>query len=527
MAEPITTRSTPLPPFPFEEAIKPLQKQAFITINDDSSAVQRTWAAFSGDKKRLDLGDIFYALAHPSLYSDIPGIRTRLLGFLGYREDDPISFKTIAMGSTQQVALTIIEPENRDASVPPMIFAGGFAHPASLYTPQLVALAQELHTKIVIVDAPGNGGSQSSTTVNQKDFYAALKATITSEVPEGSPYYVSGHSLGSSAAYQLFKEVKDGKSPVGHRELVRAVIINPIPSRLHETTGTGTIARKFMVKGLFSEFAHGGMGLRANSLSLFDNDQHDKADGRALVSREDIPISIPGLISTYGNVDLNDATQYVGHDDRIVIVMSRDDHLMNWNAETFVGRRGYTVIDGDHGACVTGIHITGKCTKTLAATFTGIPDPTLPTLEASEIYAGASGHVRVGIQGSSSKSMTVVPEMMLKIGTLSFGQDLGIYFNTGFLAELGYQFGNTNRGIAMPQVQLTVGAEGLRWPLSIEAGVKSGIDFLKPEGHQMSSHLVASIGTNLSRIFDFTVKTNFDFSGKFQDVTAGLALKLN
>lgn len=534
MTDPIATTTAPTFTFPFEEVLKPLENRSFITLGADATPLQRTWAAFSGDKNRLDLGDVFHALTNPSLYSGIPEARAKLLEILGYRGDGSsrlLSFKAIALGPNRQLALTIITPEGINPAVPPVIFAAGFAHPASLYTSHLVALAKAMQTRVVIFDAPGIGGSQSSTTVDAAVFYTALKAAITGEVPDGKSFIVIGHSLGCSAAYQLLKDLQSGKTPVGRRELRRVVIVNPIPSLLHEISGVGRLSRSFLLGGLGSQIGHGLAGMQTNSLSLSDNDAPDKISGRKIVAREDVPISVPGMISILGGIDLIDPARHVGQDGRLAVVISRDDRLMNWDADTFEGQRGYTVIPGDHGACLTGTAVTGDCTKALVRAVTEDPDSRRPALDVSEIYRGATGRLRLGIQGGSSGkggkgSLAFVPEILLKVGALSLGQDVGMYLNTGFLAELGYLFGASARWKVMPQVQFTTGIEGLRWPLFIETGIRSGLDYLKPGEPQIASSLIATIGMNLARIIDITVTASTDIDGTFQGIIGGLALRL-
>lgn len=513
---------------PLEDALQPLENQAFIKLNSDSSAVQRTWAGFSGDPERLDLGDVFQALAYPNLFGNIPEIKDKLKNLMGYRSGDPLTFKTVALGPTQQLALTIIEPAERNPAAPVVVFATGFAHPASLYVPHMLALAKALHTKVVLFDQPGNGGSQSSTLVNQDDFYKALTTAITTEVANGEKYFVAGHSLGSTPTYRLFQDIKDGKTPVGKRELVRAVVINPIPSRLHETSGAAAISRSFMMGGVGSEVAHGLMGLKANSPALFDNDLPEKVGGRAIIKREDVPISVPGLLKIYGSIDLNDPALEVGTDPRIAVVVSRGDHLMNWDATIFEGRRGYHVIDGDHGACLTGTQPTFLCTEALVHALAAPLNSHDRTLASSSIYHHANGMVRFGIQsGIRTPSTLATPEISAKYGVLSFGQGLGIYFGGGIIGELGYQFGKESRWVAAPLGQLHLGVESLRLPFDAKFGVQTGIDFMSPSETPIISAFTATFGANITRIIDIEAQARFSFTGQFQDVVAGLKLRLN
>lgn len=513
---------------PLDDALQPLENKPFITLEKDATPVQRIWAAFSGDPERLDLGDVFQALVEPYLFGNLPEIKEKLKAILGYRPNDPLLFKNIPLTATQQLALTIIEPPDRTPEAPVLVFATGFAHPASLYVPHMLALAKALRTKVVLFDAPGSGGSQSSTTVDHTDFYKALKEVITHEVPVGRNYFVGGHSLGSAPVYQLYQEIKTGKAPVGQRTLVRAVVINPIPSRLHETSGTGTIAREFMTRGVLSEVAHGFTALKSNSLSLFDNDLPEKVAGRRIVAREEVPISVPGMLKIYGSIDANDPTLDVGQDPRIAVVLSRDDHLMNWDDQSFALRRGYRVIDGDHGACLTGTFVTAQCTAALADAFSAPLYPQHSPISAGETYHHANGMVRMGLQSwMRLPSLAITPEIAIKYGIASFGQGLGIYLGSGIVGELGYQFGRQARGIAAPQGQVYLGLEGLRLPVDAKLGAQAGVDFLSPSERPLLSALTTTVGVNVARIFDIEAQARFTVSGQFQDAVAGLKLRFN
>ena len=513
---------------PLEDALQPLEKKAFINLSGDSSSVQRAWAAFSGDPERLDLGDVFQALAHPDLFGNISEIKDKLKKLMGYRLADPLTFKTVALSPTQQLALTIIEPADHNPEAPVVVFATGFAHPAPLYVPHMLELAKTLRTKVVLFDEPGNGGSQSSSMVNQDDFYKALTTAITTEVPVGGKYLVGGHSLGSTPVYRLFQDIKNGETPVGKRTLMRAVVINPIPSRLTETSGNAAISRGFMVGGVASEVAHLFTGLKANSPSLFDNDLPEKVGGRATITREDVPISVPGLLKIFGSIDLNDPALEVGTDPRIAVVLSRGDHLMNWNTKTFEGRRGYHVIDGDHGACLTGVQPTFLCTEALVHAFAAPMNPRDRTLGTQEIYHHTNGMMRFGIQsGMRTPSTLATPEISAKYGLLSFGQGLGVYFGGGITGEFGYQFGKNARWVAAPLGQLYLGAESLRLPVDLKIGAQAGMDFLSPSEQPITEAFTAAIGINAARIIDIEAQARFSFTGQFQDVVAGLKLRLN
>jgi pimeloyl-ACP methyl ester carboxylesterase len=514
--------------FPLDEALQPIEKQPFIDTNAESSAIQRTWAAFSGDPERLDLGDVFQALVEPYLFGNLSEIKDKLKIMLGYRPGDPLTFKTLALSPSSQVALTIIEPGDRNSDTPVLIFATGFAHPASLYVPHLQGLAREMRTKVVVFDLPGNGGSQSNGTVDQRHFYQALKAVITFEVPEGGHYFVGGHSLGSAPVYQLFQDIKQGKTPVGNRTLARAVVVNPIPSRHTETSGNAAISRGFMTRGVLSEVAHGLTALKANSFSLFDNDLPDKISGRPIIAREEVPISVPGMIKIYGSIDMNDPALEVGTDPRIAVVLSRSDRLMNWDHNTFNGRRGYHVIDGDHGACLTGTQLTFACTAALMQAFTEPLNPHERILPPRETYRHINSMVRMGIQaGIRTPSTVVTPEIATKYGIISFGQSLGIYLGAGIAGELGYRFGQDSRGTATSLGMLHLGVEGLRLPIDIKFGAQAGVDFLNPSDYPIVSALTVTVGANVARIIDIEAQARFSMTGQFQDVVAGLKLRLN
>lgn len=512
--------------FPLEDALEPLKKQSHIDLGADAPLIERTWAAFSGDRDRLDLGDVFFALAHPSLYSDVAEIKSRLLEILGYREEDPLQFKTLALGPNQQLALTIIEPAHRDLAEPTLIFVTGFAHPAPLYVDSMQKLAKALHTKVVVIDLPGNGASQSSSTVNQRDLYKALKLTITSEVAEGAQYYVSGHSLGSSPTYQLFQDIKSGKAPVGNRELVRMVIINPIPTRLQETSGGASISRPFMLGGVLSQVAHGFQGMRANSLHLFNNETPDTVTEKTnpLVAREDVPISTLGLLTSFGALDLDDPIDSVGSDKRLAIILTKKDKLMKWNVDTYENRRGYHIMDGDHGACLIGPQISAMCTKHLVSAFRGDPNDSVPRATPETVYRHGSGTVRLGLGWRSDNAAVASPEIVVKHGLLTFGSAAGVYLGGGIVSEVGYKFGSGEHGIATPQAQLYLGTEGLRLPLDMKVGVRGGVDFIT-HAHPVTYGLMTSLGTNLARIIDVELQGRFTLSGQFQDIIAGFALR--
>lgn len=467
---------------PLDDALEPLKKQPFIAVGPNAPHVQRTWAAFSGDKDRLDLGDVFCALAHPSLYSNAEVVRTRLLEILGYREEDPLEFKTLPLGPNQQLALTIIELLGRDPAEPTLIFAAGFAHPASLYMGSMVALAKALHTKVVVIDQPGNGGSQSSTTVNQKDIYKALKLAITSEVTDGEKYYVGGHGMGSSPAYQLFQDIKAGKTPVGNRELVRMVVINPVSTRLQETSGCAGGSRLFMRSGAAR------------------------------------------MTTILAAQDMDDITPHVGRDTRLAVLLSKNDSLMNWNVGAYEDRRGYHLIDGDHGACLIGRDISSLCTKHLATAFRGEPDDRVPLATVGHVYRRASGSVRLGLNWRSDNTAVISPEITLKYGILSVGSVLGVYLGSGIVSEVGYRWGEDHHGIATSHTQIYLGTEGLRWPIDLKAGARGGVDFVN-NNHPITYGLMTSLSTNLARILDIEVQGRFTLSGKFQDLVAGFAVR--
>lgn len=516
----IQTRPSRLP---VEDALEPLKTQASIYIGPNATVVQRTWAGFSGDKNCLDLGDVFHALAHPPLYGKISEIRGKLLETLGYREEDPLQFKTLPLGPDQQLALTLIDPKDRDPNEPTLIFGTGFAHPASLYMASMIALANTLKTQVVVIDQPGNGGSQSSRTVNQNDLYRALKLAITTSVAEGGRYYVGGHSLGSAPAYRLFRDIRDGKSPVGNRELVRMVVVNPIPTRLQESSGGAGISRAFMLGGVASQVAHGFQGMKANSLHLFSNETNP------IVAREDMPVSTPGMVTTFGALDMDDIAAHVGSDHRVVVMLSKNDRLMNWNVGAYTSRRGYHLIDGDHGACLIGPHISAACTKHLTSAFRGGLDDRLPRATPGGIYRHANGVGRLGLGWRSDGAAVAIPEITLRHGLLTAGHAaachaIGVYLGGGIATELGYRFSGSARGIAASQGTLYLGAEGLGWPVDLKVGVRGGVDFMNGD-RPIIRGLVTSLGVNLARIIDVEAQGRFTLSGQFQDIIAGVALR--
>ncbi len=522
--DPLKTRP-PLDILPFEKALEPLQKRSFITLGPGATPLQRTWAAFSGDKNRLDLGDVFHVLANPSLYGNVDIIRARLLEVLGYQEGAHMRFKALTLGPGQQLALSITEPEDRDTSQPTLVFVAGFAHPASLYMTSLSRLAKVLGTKVVVMDLPGNGGSQSGPTVDQTDFYKALKLAITSEINEGEKYHVGGHSLGCSPVYRLFREIKSGSSPVGKRELARAVIINPVPTWLQETSGAGYLSRKFMVGSVGSQASHGFGGMKAVALDRFTNETPSSVTERTklIVGREDVPISTLGMMTILTALDADDPVASVGSDKRLAVILSNKDRLMNWDTELYKGHRGYRIISGDHGACLIGPHISAACTKELAHSFQNDPDDRRPPATAGTVYRSGSGVARLGLVWRSDNAALVFQDISVRQGLLTFGTDLGTYVDGGIKTELGYRFGN-RRGVVAPQARIYLGTEGLRLPVDVKFGAYVGIDFAD-SASPLIHGLVTALGINLTRIFDIEAQARFTFSGQFQDLIAGIALR--
>lgn len=523
---PVITKTQAMP---FEGILARLKDRNHVDLDDseDVTALDRHWAAFSGDPRRLDTGDLMAALTRPDI-SHIPEVTSKIRRHLGFRPEDQLQFKTLALSPTQQVAITIITPDHLFPDTPTLVFGGGLAHPSSLYVPAMVKLAQELQTKVILFDTPGNGSSQSNEGVNQKTFYAALKLVIASEIPDGEKYAVAGHSLGSNAVYQLFDDIKSGKNPLGSRKLLRAMVINPIPTRFQEASFAARMSRRFMWGQVGSQLANGFRAMKATCLDLFDNNAPDNTPVRRLVDREKVPISAVGMVTTLGNQDLNDPSNDVGRDSRITVVLSRGDRLMGWDADRFDNRRGYLVLPGSHSGGLIGDHNPPFISSALAMVLQhGAGDAVTPALERSDLYSQSSGALRVGLGGTvRTPSALVIPEINLKRGLTTLGNS-GLFVDAGIAITAGRQFGTQSRWLATPLAQAAVGLEGFSLPVAAKAGIQGGVDFLKTSGSPLVAGLAASLGVNLARVADIEAQARFSLGGEFQDVLLALQLQMN
>jgi len=388
-------------------------------------------------------------------------------------------------------------------------------------------LAKEMQCKVILFDQPGNGGSQSASTVNQVDFYNALKEAIRINVPEDGRYYVAAHSLGSSGAYQLFNDIHAGKTPVGNRRLVRMMLINPIPTKFQESTEKGKLARTFLWSGLGSQVAHGFTAMRAGTLDLFDNglSEYMRPQTRARIAREQPNISLAGVISTLGNLDLQAPLDAVGHDDRLVIVLGKDDQLMNWDVDAYQGKRGYYVINSDHGGLLIDGMANDADIKSYAKILTQAPDPKLASISKESAYRSMGGIIRLGLLSTTqTPSMWLVPELTVRRGLTTLPGDFGIFAGGGFFAELGHAY-TQNLWHANTQAQAFVGIEHLRLPIEAQVGIRGGVNYIDPF-HPFTTGAYTTLRINAARIVDLEAQIRWDLHGHFQDFIAGLRLRV-
>lgn len=512
----------PLPAdIPFNAVLKRLETSNVVYLHklDDVTEADKHWARLSGDPQRLDIGDLMYALAHPDNYCGITAVTEKIRTHLGFRNTDQLHFKTIALTPTQQVALTIITPTTYDATAPVLIFGTGLGHSSALSVPDMVRRAHRLHCRVVLFDQPGNGGSQSSTTVSSSDFYTALKAVIISEVPESGRYYAAGHSLGTNPLGQLYADIRAGNNPVGQRTLVRLLPTNPIPTRLQETSGTGKLARSFVFGQVGSEVMHGFSAMSVTRLSLFDNDHSaaDRAKSRPLIEREtQIPISTLGMLTILATMDCHDLTPHVGTDPRLAVVLGKRDQLMNWSTDIYLNKRGYHIVDGDHGACWIGEETSTACSLMIDHALTEAPDNKLPILTVDDVYQRWSGAINVGLQyGFMTQSPALAPEFSLKRGITTLANHLGLYVSGSVQVPLGYSF-SRHTSLVAPAALATVGIEGIRQlPFDFKVGVIGGFNV----------NFLAAAGINIARAFDLEVQARTSLNFTFNDVIAALKIR--